>query len=287
MTLLTANLSLTNISITPQFVIDPAGQYAYMPTEGTSYFSTPGSPDYHKIGGLDIYSITGGALVFYASQEVGHRRGLFQLHPSGQYAYLLGNLSYLAEANLITAFSINSGILTSIETISVSQLSNNSSFYKAQIDPTGKNLFVLTSANQIAHIAIDPVTGLFNSTPEIITPTAGPISIAFHPSGQMAYITERGNGSGIIDLYSINPTSNVVTFVKSIDIPSGLIGGIIPQFSIPGGIVVDPSGKFAYILDTNNWDILIYQIEANGDLTKLSTEISTGPHPHDMVVWGK
>ena len=213
-----------------------------------------------------------------------------------KYAYIIAYVGSIGNSSLeVVACAIdNTGLLSSLETVSAGPMSTEDHASYA-IDPTGKNFFILKrEAKNIYHYRIDPLTGLFAGSPEIIAASDIPVSISFHPSGQMAYVLTSAayvlNPAGI-NLYSIDPSSQAMTFVKKIDIKYA--PSITEIRTLPRDIIVDPSGKFVYAL-LDSYDLLaptpgkifVYAIDATGDLTKIN-ETSTTDYPQAMVLWGK
>ena len=82
-------------------------------------------------------------------------------------------------------------------------------------------------------------------------------------------------------MYTIDATTGALT-------STGTINGNCPGLCFPSSVVVDPSGKFAYVANGNNpgsaGSVLMYTINATtGALTSIGT-IATGTGPASVAV---
>src|ERR1700674_5665880 len=81
-------------------------------------------------------------------------------------------------------------------------------------------------------------------------------SIAVHPSGKFAYVS---NSSGTLSVFDINATTGILT-------SSGTTG------AAGSSIAIHPSGKFAYVTSTGSNKVSIYNVDAStGVLTLIET----------------
>ena len=163
------------------------------------------------------------------------------------------------------------------------------------VDPAGKFAYVLDGGclgggGYVSMYTINATTGALASTgsPES---TYGygvyPGSVTVDPFGKFAYATNEGDpwgyddeANGSIAMYSINATTGALT-------STGVINGNCPGLCDPSPMVVDPSGKFAYVVTGGGgvpFNVAIFAIDATtGALTSTGT-IATGGVPGSVTV---
>ena len=110
------------------------------------------------------------------------------------------------------------------------------------------------------------------------------LQLVFDPSGQFAYAP---GALGFIGIYSVNPVTGVLS-------PSGLPAAAIPSFSgssIINQSVIDPSGRYLYVVDDGTNFVNAYSIDTSntatrGSLTPIasSPSIATGPAPFGVAI---
>jgi YVTN family beta-propeller protein len=162
------------------------------------------------------------------------------------------------------------------------------------VDPAGKFLYVATLGcgggvgGYVSMYTIDPTTGALASVgPPVPTYGYGADSVTVDPLGKFAYVTNSGNvfnydneADGILAMYTIDATTGALT-------STGTIIGNCPGLCLPSSMVVDPSGKFAYVANGGGgvpYNIAMYTISATtGALTSIGT-IATGTDPLSVAV---
>ena len=181
--------------------------------------------------------------------------------------------------------SSNSATFT-ITTVSVEPLS-------IAMDPSGKFAYVLNGGGvdgSVSMYTINPTTGALASIgPPVSTNGYGvyPGSITVDPSGKFAFLTNEGDPWGYdigtygsVQMYTIDVTTGALT-------STGSINGNCPGLCNPGSMVVDPSGKFAYVVTGAAgipFSLATYSIDATtGALTSIGT-IATGGVPFAVAV---
>jgi 6-phosphogluconolactonase len=238
-----------------KLTIDPSGKFLYAalyepgigPNLAVAVFSinhtdgtlTPVSGSPFAIG--SVYTYGADAIV---------------IGPSGQFLYI--PYSYPVGVNLtqvVAAYSIDptTGALTMVPGGPVPVDTPGESV--ATIDPTGKFLYLASSlicetatCVAVSTLAIDAISGALTVTATNSNVGAG--SLAFNPSGNIAF----GVYLEAVTAYSADPTSGALT---------ALAGGLNFNgvYDI-GGLVVDPSGNFAYTLTVGaGGSILILKID--------------------------
>jgi YVTN family beta-propeller protein len=112
-------------------------------------------------------------------------------------------------------------------------------------------------------------------------------SITVDPLGRFAYVTNEGDpwgyedgANGSVAMYSIDATTGALT-------STGTINGNCPGLCDPSPMVVDPSGKFAYVVTGGAgipFSLAIYTINTTtGALTSIGT-IAAGGVPNSVAV---
>jgi 6-phosphogluconolactonase len=164
------------------------------------------------------------------------------------------------------------------------------------MDPAGKFAYVLNGGcdggigGYVSMYTINPTTGaLMSIGPPVSTYGFGvyPGSITVDPLGRFAYLTNEGDpwgyedgANGSVAMYSIDATSGALT-------STGMINGNCPGLCDPSPMVVDPSGKFAYVVTGGGgipFSLAMYTIDATtGALTSIGT-IAAGGVPNSVAV---
>ena len=146
------------------------------------------------------------------------------------------------------------------------------------VDSAGKFAYVANAGcnggvvGYVSMYTIDPTTGALAS----IGPPASSLdysaeSVTVDPFGKFAYVANLGDdfsSDGSVAMYTINPTTGALTFI-------GGISGNCPGLCVPLSVVVDPSGKFAYVANGDGMvqnNVAMYTINATtGALTSIGT----------------
>jgi YVTN family beta-propeller protein len=156
------------------------------------------------------------------------------------------------------------------------------------VDPSGRFAYVMNGAcsggagGYVSMYTINPTTGALASIgPPVYTYDYGdsPASVAVSPSGKFVYVTNSGYvwdlDDGSVAMYSINATTGALTY-------TGTISGNCPGLCLPSSVIVDPSGRFAYVASGGYgfpFNIQMYSINATtGALTSIGT-IAAGTAP--------
>jgi YVTN family beta-propeller protein len=163
------------------------------------------------------------------------------------------------------------------------------------VDPAGKFAYVMNGGcnggvgGYVSMYTINPTTGALASIgPPVSTYGFGdyPGSITVDPFGKFAYVTNEGDpwgyeagSNGSVAMYTIDATTGALT-------STGTINGNCPGLCNPSPMVVDPSGKFAYVVTGGAgvpFSVAMYTIDATtGALTSIGT-IAAGPVPMSVA----
>jgi DNA-binding beta-propeller fold protein YncE len=115
--------------------------------------------------------------------------------------------------------------------------------------PTGKFAYVAnrgcgdSAFGNVSMYTINPTTGaLATIEPPVASHDEGGRAVTVDPSGKFAYVANWGEGdtAGSVSAYTINATTRALTSTETI------YGGSA-GLCAPWSVVVDPSGKFAYV----------------------------------------
>jgi 6-phosphogluconolactonase (cycloisomerase 2 family) len=194
---------------------------------------------------------------------------------SGQFLYSanFGSCSPHPAPGAASSFSISaSGVLTEISSIVVPFGPTG-----IQVDPGSKFGYIVTASNEIEIISISATGHLsliggartrqaFNS----LSLSLGAKPVTYSPQS----------------LYTANSVSNDVS-IYSIDATSGALTskGTIPAGTLPRGIAVAPSQKFAYVANQGSNNVSMYTIDlATGALTAIGTIPAAGTAPGPIAV---
>lgn len=210
----------------------------------------------------------------------------------GPYAVALdpwGKFAYVANRSNVSQFLIGEdGKLTPMSppTMAAGVAPNH-----LTVDPGGRFAYVVNSGEAtVSQYMIGADGKLAPMFPATVATGYGPSFIAIDPGGRFAYVTNwGGNGYGnTVSQYTIE-TDGTLTPMSPSAVPAG---------QGPNSITVDPSGRFAYVVNahapagvapptthtlTNN--ISQYTIGVDGKLTPMSpATVWTGLSPYSITV---
>jgi 6-phosphogluconolactonase len=161
------------------------------------------------------------------------------------------------------------------------------------VDPAGKFAYVMNGGcgggigGYVSMYTINPTTGALASVgPPVWTYDYGayPGSVVVAPSGKFVYVTNSGDiwdpDFGSVAMYTIDTTTGGLSYTETIN-------GNCPGLCLPSSMVVDPSGKFAYVATGGGatpFGVEMYTINVTtGVLTSIGT-IATGTDPVSVAV---
>jgi YVTN family beta-propeller protein len=161
------------------------------------------------------------------------------------------------------------------------------------VDPAGKFAYAVNGGCNggvgayVSMYTINPTTGALASIgPPVWTLDGGdyPGSVTVAPSGKFVYVTNSGDvwdpDYGSVAMYTVDATTGALT-------STGAINGNCPGLCFPAAVVVDPSGKFAYVASGGGgfpYNVEMYTINAtSGALTSIGS-IAAGTDPVAVAV---
>lgn len=268
--------------LSPQsIVVDPTGKFAYVANEGC-----PGNLSSY-VGNVSMYSInpTTGALTSLGSPVAADFAPMSAaVDPSGKFAYVAN--SGAGDIGSVSMYAIDTatGALKSIGNIQPPSAPPPSpgsvSPFSVAVHPSGKFAYVANEGGgaptSVSMYTINATSGALTL---IGTIAAGgrAHSVAVDPTGRFAYVLDDGNSfpgtNNSISMYTVNGTTGRLTSI-----------GTIAAGLFPTSIAIDPSGKFAYAMNSGSNDISMYSIDATtGTLTSLGP-IAAGTGPSSMAI---
>jgi len=174
--------------------------------------------------------------------------------PNGSYLYAT---SY--STGLVSGYSIGvNGQLTALGTTAVAQPQGPA------VSPNGAYLYVPSSTLGVAEFSIGADGSLTALAPaDVSTGGAGNDTAAVTPNGAFAYVGVFNGGF---------PGSPVAQFSVG---AGGVLSALAPPTAAAGNapynVIVEQSGKYAYVANQNDGTVSLFSIGADGTLTALAT----------------
>jgi trimeric autotransporter adhesin len=204
--------------------------------------------------------------------------------PNGQYVYV-ANYDTLSVTGSVSQFAIGAdGSLTPLTPATIAA-GNGPNGIAA--NPAAPYVYVVNYNSSDVYQYSIGAGGLLNplATPTVAAGTNA-ASIALTPTGTYAYVANNNfpGATGSVSQYSIDalgtPTAGSLTPLSTPSVPAG---------AWPNDIVVDPSGRFVYVVNSNTNasgnSISQYTIGANGLLTPMSSPtVPTGTQPWSITI---
>jgi DNA-binding beta-propeller fold protein YncE len=255
--------------------VDPAGKFAYVANTGC---------DGGAGGYVSMYTINPitGALTSIGppvpSQDF--NTGSVTVDPFGKFAYVASSGDWFSSDGNVAMYTIDAttGSLTFTGAID-GNCPGLCVPLSVVVDPSGKFAYVPngdgTFPNNLAMYAINATTGALTSKGGIDVGGFAQ-SVAVDPSGKFVYVATANGTFGLpgnVSMYTINATTGALASIGTIAAGTG-----------PVSVVVDPSGKFAYVTDSDSNAVWMYTINATtGALASIGT-IAAGTDPVSVVV---
>ena len=213
--------------------------------------------------------------------------------PTGKFAYVANEGCPDLSGGSVSMYKIDptTGTLTSIGSLVAAGVGPDDVPHSVAVDPTGKFAYVANWSDltgSVSMYTINATTGALTSTGTIKAPCApppspgscSPYSVAVHPSGKFAYVTNEGGFAPTsVSMYAIDATTGALTSI-----------GLIAAGGRAISVAVHPSGKFAYVADGSNGfpgesdNVSVYAIDTmTGTLTSLGT-VAAGAFPSAIAI---
>jgi 6-phosphogluconolactonase len=273
----TSTFTITAGGVSPRFVaVDPTGKFAYVANEGC------GNSTFGNVSMYNINPATG-VLTSIGPPVSSNDEGASSVavDPAGKFAYV-ANWGEGDTAGSVSAYAIDAttGALTLTETTQAPCKSPPSpgscAPWAIAVDPAGRFAYVANEGGlaptSISMYTIDATTGALTFT-GLIRAQGRAVAVTVDQSGKFAYVASWGAPNG-----ATGTTGKVSTY--SIDAATGALGlvGTISAGIDPVSVVVDPTGKFAYVANSGSNNISMYTVDATiGTLTFTGVLAGTGP----------
>ena len=244
-----------------QMVTDPLGRFAYVANLVSN------ASDQSTISMFTINPVTG---VLTPTTPATVPTGFFPqgiaIDPQGRFVYTANS-----DDSSISMFTIDqtTGLLNptspaSVSTMLPGQLLSDPGFLT--VDPSGKFLYAPTLNSDGATVqmfAINQSTGVLTPTSPATVPTAGiPFQVLVAPNGKFAYVVNNFSGGEMTDgvsQFTVDASTGVLTQNTPADVPAG---------DAPTAIAVDPTSRYAYVVNRQDNSVSMYTIDPNtGNLT--------------------
>ncbi|PJZ46401.1 beta-propeller fold lactonase family protein [Leptospira brenneri] len=238
---LTANSTPTApAGIQPRnIVITPDGRYLYLASQGTM--------------AIRAYAINAnGTLTFINSYSTSNLQTQIQISRNGNFIFYLSS----AQTELVSyRINYSDGTLTQA---GVSPAFTNTGSDNVATHPNGNFLYV-GSYPDLTILRLDPETGSMNFV-DSVNHAKSINGSAIHPSGLFYYLIHMIEG--IIACYTIDPITGKIAYA------SAVTGYSTTSLRF---MVIDPTGRFAYVAD-NGGDLLQFSInQITGELTLIGS----------------
>jgi 6-phosphogluconolactonase (cycloisomerase 2 family) len=269
--------------VSEEMVADPLGRFAYVAN------TVSNASDLATISMYTINTTTG---VLTPTSPVTVPTGFYPqeiaIDPLGRFVYTANS-----DDATVSMFTINqtTGVLTpttpsSVSTMVPGMLLSDPNFLT--VDPTGNFLYVtvsLTDGNAVFMYSINQTTGVLTPTSPATVYTGGwPWQVVVAPNGKFAYVVNNFSGGEMTDgvwQYTMNSATGVLTQ----NTPQFIAAG-----NAPTAIAVDPTSRFAYVVNRLDNTVSMYTINpSTGNLTLNSSAtnpagtIGTGAEPFRIV----
>src|SRR6266699_4986708 len=230
----------------PQSVaVDPSAKFAYVANGGSS-----------NVSAYSINAATGALTSVGPAVAAGTFPLWVTVDPHGKFAYVANQNS-----NDVSAYSINAttGALTSLGPA----VAAGTTPLSITVDPSGKFVYVANiDSNNVSGYSIDAVTGALTPLATYATVTArnGPVSLvvtrgktAVKYTPKFAYVANNINLAGSVSAYTIDAATGALGPVAGSPFAAG---------GDPNSVAVDPSGKFAYVVNSTQATLPIGSVSA-------------------------
>jgi 6-phosphogluconolactonase (cycloisomerase 2 family) len=217
--------------------------------------------------GLSVYrtDATTGALSFLSNVNAGNTPYAVSITPNGLYAYVTNQ-----QGGNVSSYSIDNatGVVSLIPLSSPG--SNNAS--GIAMDRLGRYIWVANYGyNTLSAFAIGTNGVLAAVGAPLATLYTLPYAIAAHPKMDFVYVAYQSS-SHPVSVYSVNPADGTLTLQQT-------LANVI---SSANGIVIDPTGRFAYVDDGGG--VCAFAINANTGLLTSKGCVGTNGGTYALAV---
>ena len=220
-----------------------------------------------KLTAFDVDPDTGVFTQNGAAAEIGAQPDHFVVDPTGKFAYVISNSG--GQSDIVSFRFDETGL-----PIATGETYPAGSGVRMAMHPSGRSLYVIDVANDLIQVFTVDDSKRLSPNGSVQTGPV-PVHMSIHPSGNFAYVSHNNNGLGSIHVYSID-AAGVLTEIDEnlVDLPG----------DPPGKIVIDRSGKFAYLAVFSFGEIWAYEIDALTGALRLTGKHHVGTIPLGFAV---
>jgi 6-phosphogluconolactonase (cycloisomerase 2 family) len=243
---------------------DPTGRWLYV-----------GQYQSNNISQYVINSSTGILTTASVDISVGVSPGAMAIDPFGRFIYAGGsggNTNISASSVNMSTGAINASSYNIINAYSANAVTPNVVGIVA--DPTGRFVFSVQgslSTSTVQSYTVNQSSGALTTASAFLSITSGTSAIVCDPTGRYVYVACSGgfpvSGIPLITQYTVNQTNGTLTTSTSITIPNNTVYR-------PLSMVIDPAGRYLYVLDITG--SLGYPYIINQSTGALTTASTTG-----------
>ncbi|HYL55486.1 MAG TPA: beta-propeller fold lactonase family protein [Gemmatimonadales bacterium] len=196
--------------------------------------------------------------------------------PSGKFAYVANFGSNTVSMFIIDSSTgalrpIGSPVPAGLGPVSVAVAPDQSGRF-------GRFAYVANAgSNDVSMYSIDSATGALTPIGSAVTAQFRPISVAVQTSGNSAYVATDGcpgTEQTCVLMFTINAATGALT-------PAGVVS---PGSWSPASIAVDPSGRFAALVDGGSKDVWMFSVNATTGALTETAFASTLPSPTAVAI---
>jgi 6-phosphogluconolactonase len=243
--------------------VDPTGKFAFVSNE-----CAHPCPN----GGVSAYTINSATGILTLAPGSPFAAGFFPLSvavdPTGKFAFVANEGS-----DDLSAYTIAS-TTGALNPVPGSPFATGARPFSVAVDPTGKFTYVVnTSSNAISGYSIASTTGVLTQVPgSPFAADVAPVSVAVDPTGKFVFVANRCDGTdtclnGTVSVYTINSTTGALSPVSGSPFTAGFF---------PMSVAVDPTGKFAYVLNLCRAQASCDNTNSNGTISAYTIDSTTG-----------
>jgi len=279
-------------------VLDPTGNYAYVIVQQNSVLNP-------STTGVAAYSIASDGKLSNISVTPVANPVAMVMDSKGKFLFVANGSN-----GTVTVFSVGSnGGLTQVgkptalpaepggQTPSAAALGITATVYPTQFaycsggaPPATENLYVADNVNYfLLNYSISSTGNLtlvpYNSVANGIPTGTNPAGVAVDPCNRFVYVSNAQPNT--VSAYTVCHTVSIPNNCPVADFHlQSVTGSPFPTGDVPGPLIVDPYGKFLYVLDTGSNQISGFQISsATGTLTAFSgAPASTNLNPTAIAI---
>ena len=256
------------ISIT----VHPSRRFDYVTNAGGSTTVNGIAPNSISVYRLDV--MTGKILGRIDTKQANGNPISAVVHPTGKFVYVVNEVRFGSPIGNISVFTVNptTGALSAPATTADS---GGAPATALAFSPSGDYAYVTymwttgtPSGNSywstVKTYAVNQSTGLFTGPIGSAATSDSPWAIVVTPDGHYAYVGNATTNNGVLDIYSVNQSTGVLSLLSS---------SLFLPTAKPASLAMDSQGRFLYVgqqYPTYSHNLVVYSINpANGSLTNV------------------